>query len=109
ICPDPLHSVGGGGTAAFLRGLEPRLFPYAQISDGVLGPGEPDLSKLGRMSPNERRMPGDGPLPLRHILDALPAGRPLSVEIPMPPTVRLAAHEWARATADSTRRFLDGY
>jgi len=93
--------------AAFLRGLEPRLFPYAQISDGVLGPGE--LSKLGRMSPNERRMPGDGTLPLRQILDALPASLPLSVEVPTPKTVRLPAREWARATAESTRRFLEDY
>src|SRR5439155_338989 len=84
---------------------EPRLFPYAQITDGVLGPGEPDLSKLGRMSPNERRMPGDGTLPLRQILDALPASLPLSVEVPMPKTVRLPAREWARATAESMRRF----
>ena len=109
ICLDPLNFVRGGGSAALLRGLEPRLFPYAQISDGVLEPGEPDLSKLGRMSPNQRRMPGDGTLPLRHILDALPAGLPLSVEIPMPPTVKLPAREWARATAESTRRFLEGY
>ncbi len=109
ICLDPLNFVRGGGSAAFLRGLEPRLFPYAQISDGVLDPGEPDLSKLGRMSPNQRRMPGDGTLPLRQILDALPAGLPLSVEIPMPQTVKLSAREWARATAESTRRFLDDY
>ena len=109
ICLDPLNFIRGGGSAALLRGLDPRLFPYAQISDGVLEPGEPDLTKLGRMSPSQRRMPGDGSLPLRHILDALPAGLPLSVEIPMPPTVRLSAREWARATADSTRRFLDAY
>ena len=109
VCLDPLNFVRGGGSAALLRGLEPRLFPYAQISDGVLEPGEPDLTKLGRMSPNQRRMPGDGTLPLRHILDALPAGLPLSVEIPMPQTAQLSAREWARATADSTRRFLDGY
>jgi len=109
ICLDPLNFVRGGGSAALLRGLEPRLFPYAQISDGVLDPGEPDLSKLGRMSPNQRRLPGDGTLPLRDILDALPAGLPLSVEIPMPKTVRLSPQEWARATADSTRRFLDAY
>ena len=109
ICLDPLNFVRGGGSAALLRGLEPRLFPYAQISDGVLDPGEPDLSKLGRMGPNQRRMPGEGTLPLRHILDALPAGLPLSVEIPMPPTVRFSAREWARATADGTRRFLDEY
>jgi len=109
VCLDPLNFVRGGGSAALLRGLEPRLFPYAQISDGVLDPGEPDLTKLGRMSPNQRCLPGDGTLPLRHILDALPAGLPLSVEIPMPQTVQLSAPEWARATADSTRRFLDGY
>ena len=109
ICLDPLNFVRGGGSAAFLRGLEPRLFPYAQLSDGVLAPGEPDLSKLGRMSPNERRMPGDGIVPLRQILDALPPGLPLSVEIPMPKSVRLPAREWARATAESTRRFLEEY
>jgi sugar phosphate isomerase/epimerase len=109
ICLDPVNFVRGGGSAAFLRGLEPRLFPYAQMSDGVLAPGEPDLSKLGRMSPNERRMPGDGTLPLRQILDALPLGLPLSVEIPMPKSVKLPAREWARATAESTRRFLGEY
>src|SRR5262249_49734559 len=109
ICLDPLNFVRSGGSAAFLRGLEPRLFPYAQISDGVLGPGEPDLSKLGRMTPNERRMPGDGIVPLRQILDALPPGLPLSVEIPMPASIRLPAREWARATAESTRRFLEDY
>ena len=109
ICLDPVNFVRGGGSAAFLRGLEPRLFPYAQISDGVLEPGEPNISKLGRMSPNQRRMPGDGALPLRQILDALPPGVPLSVEIPMPPTVKLSAREWARATAESTRRFLEAY
>src|SRR5207244_13099237 len=105
----PVTFFRGGGSAALLRGVEPRLFPYAQISDGVLEPGEPELPKLGRMSPNQRRLPGDGTLPLRHILDVLPAGLPLSVEIPMPQTVQLSAREWARATADSTRRFLDGY
>src|SRR5437870_1271618 len=60
VCLDPLNFVRGGGSAALLRGLEPRLFPYAQISDGVLEPGEPDLAKLGRMSPNQRRLPGGG-------------------------------------------------
>src|SRR5215813_1748237 len=105
VCLDPLNFVRSGGSAAFLRGLEPRLFPYAQISDGILGPGEPDLSKLGRMTPNERRMPGDGVVPLRQIL----AGLPLSVEIPMPASVRLPAREWARATAESTHRFLEEY
>jgi sugar phosphate isomerase/epimerase len=61
------------------------------------------------MSPNERRMLGEGMLPLRDILDALPAGLPLSVELPMPKTAQRPAREWAKATAESTRRFLDEY
>lgn len=90
VCLDPLNFVRSGGSAALLRGLDPRLFPYAQISDGVLGPGE-------------------GMLPLWDILDALPAGLPLSVELPMPRTAQRPAREWAKATAESTRRFLDEY
>ena len=109
ICLDPLNLVRGGGTAGDLEAVDARLFPYAQISDGVLGAGEPDLTQLGRMSPNQRRLPGEGTLPLRDILDALPAGLPLSVELPMPPTERPLAREWAKITAESTRRFLDGY
>jgi sugar phosphate isomerase/epimerase len=81
VCLDPLNLVRGGGTAAELQAVHPRLLPYAQISDGVLGPGEPDLAQLGHMSPNERRLPGEGTLPLHEILDA----------------------------AESTRRFLDAH
>ena len=61
------------------------------------------------MSPNQRRLPGEGMLPLHEILDALPPGLPLSVELPMPESERQSAREWARATADSTRRFLDAH
>jgi len=109
VCLDPLNHIRGGGTVAELRAADPRLFPYAQISDGVLGPGEPDPRALGRMSPNQRRLPGEGTLPLHEILDALPPGLPLSVELPMPKSERKSAREWARATANSTRRFLDAH
>jgi sugar phosphate isomerase/epimerase len=109
ICLDPLNLIRGGGTAAELSAVDPRLFPYAQISDGVLGPGEPNPEELGRMSPNQRRLPGDGTLPLHEILDALPPGTPLSVELPMPKGERRSAREWARTTAESTRRFLDAH
>ena len=109
VCLDPLNLVRGGGTAAELRAVDPRLLPYAQISDGVLGPGEPNLEELGRMSPNQRRLPGAGTLPLHEILEALPPGIPLSVELPMPKSERWSAREWARTTAESTRRFLDAH
>jgi sugar phosphate isomerase/epimerase len=107
VCLDPLNLIRSGGSAADLKAVDARLLPYAQISDGVLGPGEPDLTKLGRMTPNQRRLPGEGTLPLHQILDALPSGLPLSVELPMPATARVPAREWAKTTAESTRRFLD--
>src|SRR5438445_156076 len=100
------------GNAPLIRELKLVLASSGLTVRDILGfylPPATDLATFGRMSPNQRRLPGDGTLPLRHILDALPAGLPLSVEIPMPQTAQLSAREWARATADSTRRFLDGY
>jgi len=52
-------------------------------------------------------MPGEGTLPLRELLAALPPDIPLSVELPIslaPQGTR--AHEWAKTTLAATRRFL---
>jgi sugar phosphate isomerase/epimerase len=109
ICLDPLNFVRGGGVPADVKALDARLFPYAQISDGVLGPGEPDPAALGRMGPNQRRLLGEGVVPVAAILDALPEGVPLSVELPPAKGARPPAAEWARVTAENVRRFLAGY
>jgi sugar phosphate isomerase/epimerase len=108
ICLDPLNLLRGGGGAASLRGLDARLFPYAQITDGVLGPGEPDPARLGQLGPAERRMLGDGVVPLGAILAALPPGLPLSVELPAPPGVTMSARDWAAHALAETRRYLAG-
>jgi sugar phosphate isomerase/epimerase len=106
ICLDPLNFVRGGGLPDDLRALEPRRLPYAQITDGVLGPGEPDPARLGRMGPNERRLLGEGVVPVGAILDALPPDLPLSVELPPARGTRPSAVEWAKATAANVRGFL---
>lgn len=109
VCIDPLNFVRGGGTPAEVKATDPRLLPYAQISDGVLGPGEPDPALLGRMGPNQRRLLGEGVVPLAALLDALPAGLPLGVELPPPTGARPSAAGWAKTTAANVRGFLARY
>jgi len=108
LCLDPLNLMRGGDGPEALRRVDPRLLPYAQITDGVLGPGEPDPALIGRMGPAERRPLGEGTVPLREILAALPVGLPLSVELPAPPGVAMPARAWAAQALAATRRFLGG-
>jgi hypothetical protein len=61
------------------------------------------------MGPNQRRLLGEGVVPLAALLDALPPGLPLSVELPPPPGARPAAAEWAKTTAANVRGFLARY
>ncbi len=108
LCLDPLHFARSGGTPAQLAGLDPALFPYAQLSDGVLGPGEPDLARVRANGLGERRLPGEGALPLAALLRALPPGLPLSVEVPFPAGSGLTAEQWARRVLERTRHYLAG-
>jgi sugar phosphate isomerase/epimerase len=107
VCLDPLSLARCGEGPADLRAVDPRLFPYTQITDGVLALGEPDPATWGKAPPSQRRNLGEGTVPLREILAALPQGLPLSVEIP-PPTKTIAARDWARQTCEATRRFVAG-
>ena len=107
ICIDPLHLARSGGDPADVKALDPKYFPYAQISDGVLDPGEPNPALFGKLGLGTRAMPGEGTLPLRALIAALPRGIPLSVELPHSLGPKgTPAREWAKITADRTRQFL---
>ena len=109
ICLDPLHLARSGGTPADVKALDAKFFPYAQISDGNLAPGEPNPAMFGKLDFGMRALPGEGTLPLRELLAALPRDIPLSVELP----ISLApdgtsAPQWPKITAERTRAFLEG-
>jgi sugar phosphate isomerase/epimerase len=106
ICVDPLHLARGGGVPADLRHLDLRLLPYIQFSDGMLAPGEPDLSLAKRIGVGERRLPGRGILPLADILEVVPDNVALSVEVPQPAGASMAGAAWARIVIEETRRFI---
>jgi len=95
ICLDPLQYFRAGHSVDLLQGQDPRLFPYTQITDGLATGGRSAL--------------GEGSVPLREMLDALPANLPLSLEWAAPAGTSYAAAEWATITLEHTRRYLHDY
>jgi hypothetical protein len=92
---DALHIQRGGSSLDDVRALEPALVPVLQICDGPLAaperlevPAELPLGMTADGSPLQvearamRQVPGEGAFPLLDLLTALPAGTPLSVEVP---------------------------
>ena len=81
---DPLHLSRSGATPADLDGVPPALLPYAQLCDALVdGPAEDPKAYL-REAVSFREAPGEGRLPLLELLRRLPAGVPLSLEVPSP-------------------------
>jgi sugar phosphate isomerase/epimerase len=108
ICVDPLNFSRAGDRAADLRGVDARLLPYAQITDGIIGPDEPNPALLGRMGPNQRCLLGEGMVPLDDILDALPPALPLSIELP-PTDPTIGAVQWAKLVLEDAQHYLAHY
>jgi sugar phosphate isomerase/epimerase len=106
ILVDPLHLIRSEGTGADLLKVDPRRFPYAQMSDGVLAAGEPSLEIAKGIGVGTRRLPGDGTLPLREIFDALPADVPVSIEVIMDRPPEISPLQWATIALQRTRDFL---
>lgn len=108
IMVDPLHWARSGGQPADFVGLDPRLFPFLQISDGFLPAGEPDPSLLGKeMPPARRALPGEGNLKLRELMAVLPENLPVSIEVQPPRDDPQEPLAWAKRSLETTRQFLD--
>jgi sugar phosphate isomerase/epimerase len=79
---DALHLQRSGGQASRLRDLPTAWFSYAQLCDAPLsGPPASDRAAIRTEAVDARLCPGAGELPLRAMIEALPAGLPLSVEV----------------------------
>lgn len=104
ILVDALHFYRSGATVEELAGIDPVLFPYMQIND-VIG-----FEDLYQKRPVEsvvwkKVLPGVGDLKLNALLDALPAGIPISIEVPGVPDSPLeVAEAYANAAIDAMRR-----
>lgn len=97
VVVDALHFSRSGGWPAHVGQVDPALFRYAQICDASAEmPGPTDTPNLIREARTGRLLPGEGVLPLRELVAALPAGIPLAIEAPSRATADLPALERAR-------------
>jgi len=94
---DALHFSRSRGIPADIGSVEPSLLRYAQICDaGGDMPGPTDTPALVREARTGRFLPGEGVLPLKELVAALPHTAPLAIEAPCRATADLPAVERAR-------------
>lgn len=105
IVLDVLHLFrSGGGTSDVSRPAVPLVL--VQLCDAPRTP--PSRAGLRAESLADRRHPGDGDLPLRDVVAALPSGVPMTLEAPVARESHLPLAERARRAAGALRWFLAG-
>lgn len=124
---DPLHLDRGGSALDDLRALEPDLVPVAQLCDApAAAPTQtPTQAHTQALRPDgdghaeriaawqfearrERLVVGEGALDLEGFVRALPAGTPISVEVPHERAQRtMSPRRWADRNARAARALLE--
>ena len=110
ILIDPLHLERSGGTPADVAALPRAWLPYAQFCDaGPLTFDPADRDAIIEEAVDRRLQVSEGELPLAALLEAMPQGLPLSIEL----RSKALRDGWpdpvarARAVLDATRRFME--
>jgi sugar phosphate isomerase/epimerase len=101
---DAIHFDRAGDTPQALAKVDRRRLRYMQLCDAR--PERPaDTQEIIRQARGDRLFPGEGGLDLKGLLCALPAGIPLSLEIPV--AQKLEPLERARRALAATKRLLE--
>lgn len=87
VLVDTLHTGRSATTLDDLRAIPAEWIHYVQLCDGSVPTPTTD-EELIRQARNERLIPGEGGLELRGVIEALPAGTPISIELPNEPQRR---------------------
>jgi sugar phosphate isomerase/epimerase len=77
---DTMHFGRSAARISELAAVDPELIGYVQLCDAPLVPTIADYMEEAMF---ERRVPGEGELPLRDILAALPRNRVVGLEVPL--------------------------
>lgn len=102
ITLDALHFYRSGGTARALACVDPPRLACVQLCDAprTAPLNLPSEARYGRL------YPGEGELPLKDLVSALPRDLPVSVEVPSRSRAHLSASERASESARWTRQLL---
>jgi sugar phosphate isomerase/epimerase len=84
----------------------PDRYPYAQLCDGPRDAPDGGGREPYEEAVHNRSAPGEGELPLLDLIEAMPAGTPLSVETPVAAVAHLSPRERAEHAMAATRRLL---
>ncbi len=79
VLVDSMHFFRTGGTIDKLRAVDPDWIGYAQMCDARLAPHDDDYFMTAMFA---RGVPGEGELPLREWVAALPADCEIGLEVP---------------------------
>ena len=94
-----MHLVRSGSSAADIAAIDPEHIGYAQLNDTTL---QPRIDNYMEEAMFERMVPGEGELPLRDILSALPAD--IVIELEVPQTIVGAGRRQPYRSAPPVRR-----
>ena len=105
ICLDTMHFARTGSKPADLADYEPELFGYVQLCDVPLTAHNPDYMTEAMTA---RMVPGEGELPLRDILAALPRDLVVSVEVPRLAEAQagMTPHDRMRPCVEAARQLV---
>ncbi|WP_009474539.1 sugar phosphate isomerase/epimerase [Rhodococcus sp. JVH1] len=106
VLVDGLHVGRSSTTLDDLAAIPREWLHYAQMCDGSV-PAPPDDAELIRQAREERLVPGTGGIPLADIWSTLPAGLPVSIELPNEPFRRAVGTDaWLARLVAATREVL---
>jgi len=101
---DAIHFFRAGDSPQALAKLPRKFLRYVQLCDAR--PERPaDLQEIIRQARSDRLFPGEGGLDLKGLLGALPAGIPISLEIPV--AKKIEPLERARRALAATNAILN--
>ncbi|WP_345001508.1 sugar phosphate isomerase/epimerase family protein [Tsukamurella soli] len=106
VLVDALHAARSATTLADIAALPRGWLHYAQLCDGTV-PAPADDAGLIHDARSYRLAPGEGGIDLAAMWSRLPAGLPVSVELPNEPQRReMGTEAWLRHLAERARAVL---